>query len=63
MDMYSDEPTVQHKLQRRIDDLNCGYQKLNQHSKHPDDQWTVKLYEKLIQRDQHLYQALFGRAA
>lgn len=63
MDMYSNEPTVQHKLKRRLSDLNLGYQKLDLHSKHPDDQWTVQLYKRLIQRDQHLYQSLFGRAA
>jgi len=61
--MYSSEPTVQLKLRRRIDDLSQGYQKLNKNSSHPDDLWAVKLYEKLLHRDQRLYQALFGRAA
>jgi len=61
--MYSSEPTVQLKLRRRIDDLSQGYQKLNRHSDHPDDIWAVNLYEKLIQRDERLYQSLFGKAA
>ena len=61
--MYSSEPTVQLKLRRRIDDLSQGYQKLDQHSGHPDDLWAIKLYERLIQRDQKIYQALFGKAA
>ena len=61
--MYSSEPTVKHKLRRRIDDLSQGYQKLNHQSRHPDDLWTVSIYERLLKRDQNIYFALFGEAA
>jgi len=61
--MYSNEPTVKHKLRRRIDDLSQGYQKLDRQSKHPDDLWAVRVYEKLLQRDQRMYRALFGETA
>lgn len=61
--MYSSEPTVKHKLRRRIDDLSQGYQKLDRHSRHPDDLWAVRVYERLIQRDKKAYRALFGEAA
>ena len=55
--MYSNEPTVKHQLRRRIDDLSQRY------SRNPDDLWAVKVYEKLLQRDQKMYLALFGEVA
>ncbi|MCW8826133.1 MAG: hypothetical protein OQK78_06880 [Gammaproteobacteria bacterium] len=61
--MYSNEPSVKHQLRRRIDDLSEGYQKLDRHSRKPDDLWAVKVYEKLLQRDQRMYRALFGEVA
>jgi hypothetical protein len=61
--MYSSEPTVQQRLRRRIDDLSHGYQKLDRQSGNPDELWAVKIYERLLHRDQSMYRALFGEIA